>query len=34
MDLLTGMRALDLDELPEEKHSLVSLPYRMLRNLF
>jgi amino acid transporter len=34
MDLMTGMRAFDLDPLPAEKNNLRNLPMRTLRGLF
>ena len=34
MDLMTGMRAFDLDPLPAEKKTLRNLPMRTLRGLF
>lgn len=34
MDLITGMRVLDLDPLTERKKSIVNLPSRILGGLF
>ena len=34
MDLMTGMRAFDLDPLPEEKKTILNLPKRTLQGLF
>ncbi|KAL8741331.1 MAG: hypothetical protein Q9190_006054 [Brigantiaea leucoxantha] len=34
MDITTGLRALDLGDLPEPKQSLLTLPYRFVKDLF
>ncbi len=34
MDLMTGMRAFDLDPVPAQKKSLTNLPMRTIQGLF